>query len=65
MQVQIESSCIRCGKTRVIGKVWVEKTDKGNPITHTETICPDSECQKKVDADFAAKRERKLRFEKK
>lgn len=55
-----ESPCIRCGKTRIIGKVWTEKNEKGSPITHTETLCPDAECQKIVDADFAAKRERKL-----
>lgn len=60
MQVQVESSCIRCGKTRIIGKVWVEKSDRGNPITHTQTICPDKDCQKMVDAEFEAKREKKL-----
>ncbi len=60
MQIQTESICIRCGKVRIVGKTWLEKMDRGNPITHTETICPDKECQKIVDADFAAKREKKL-----
>lgn len=62
MQViqQVESLCIRCGKTRIVSKTWVEKTEKGNPITHTEAVCPDVDCQKLVDAEFAAKREKKL-----
>lgn len=60
MEVQVESSCIRCGKIRIVKKVWVEKTEKGNPITHTQTVCPDKDCQKKVDAEFEAKREKKL-----
>lgn len=55
-----ESPCIRCGKIRVVSRVWTEKIDRGNPITHTETVCPDKECQSIVDADFAAKREKKL-----
>ncbi len=55
-----ESPCIRCGKTRIVEKVWVEKTEKGSPITHSITVCPDPECQKIVDAEFAAKREKKL-----
>ena len=28
-------------------------------ITHTENVCPDAECQKRVDAKFAETRERK------
>jgi len=62
MQAQEESICIRCGKVRVVGKTWVEKIDRGSPITHTETFCPDKDCQKVVDADFAAKREKKLQI---
>jgi len=57
---QSESLCIRCGKTRIVSKTWIEKIEKGNPITHSEAVCPDKDCQKAVDDDFAAKRERKL-----
>lgn len=33
-------------------------------VTHIETVCPDSECQKIVDAEFAAKREKRMFLEK-
>ena len=40
--------CINCGKERVDGKTWKERNG-ASLIIHTQTICPDSECQKKVD----------------
>lgn len=43
------SPCIRCGKERIISKVWEEKIDD-SVIINTEMVCPDPECQKKVDA---------------
>ena len=43
------SPCIRCGKERVVSKVWEEKIDD-SVIINTETVCPDPECQKKVNA---------------
>ncbi len=54
------SVCIRCGNPRILSKSWVEKTEKGNPVTHVVEICADKECQKIVDATFAAQREKKL-----
>ena len=32
---------------------------------HVETVCPDGECQKIVDADFAERREKRLAIENK
>lgn len=62
---QIETQCIRCGKTRVFFRRWKEKVDgRGAVVTHVETVCPDSECQKIVDAEFAAKREKRMFLEK-
>lgn len=59
--LQVESSCIRCGKTRIFYRQWKEQVDgRGAVITHVETVCPDKDCQKLVDADFAARREKKL-----
>ncbi|OGD93815.1 hypothetical protein A3F02_00630 [Candidatus Curtissbacteria bacterium RIFCSPHIGHO2_12_FULL_38_9b] len=55
-----ETSCIRCGKIRIFKKKWIEKLDRGSVITHIETVCPDNDCQKIVDAQFAAKRELRL-----
>lgn len=49
--------CIRCGKVRINGKVWTEKT-AGSLITYTQTICPDRECQKMVEDDLAKKQDK-------
>lgn len=56
------SVCIRCGKDRIVSKVWTERGLRGSPVTYTEAVCPDSDCQKLVDQDFALRRERKLKF---
>lgn len=60
MSILADTSCIRCGKTRIIKRVWKEKLEYGSIITHTETVCPDRDCQKLVDERFEqarAKRE--------
>lgn len=61
-QIQAISVCIRCGKKRIMSKTWVEKLEKGGNITRSKEICPDKECQAIVDADFAAKLEKKLQM---
>lgn len=51
----MNNPCIRCGKPRVEGKSW--KSSLGNSvITHTQTICPDAECQKAVEQGIADKK---------
>lgn len=57
----VSSSCIRCGTDRIKDK---EKSFlSGNTKTKIVTyICPDKDCQKIVDAQIAAKEERKLGF---
>lgn len=55
----MNNPCIECGKQRIDGKSWKEKSGT-SLITHTLTICPDSVCQKIVDkaiADRKAKSE--------
>ena len=42
--------CIRCGKERKIIRTWKEKM-YDSIIINTESACPDSECQKKVDSE--------------
>ncbi|MBI2327911.1 hypothetical protein HYU92_06365 [Candidatus Curtissbacteria bacterium] len=60
MQKQADSVCIRCGKTRIYSKKWIDRANgRGTQITHIEAVCPDSECQKIVDEKFAAMRERR------
>lgn len=44
----MSNPCVRCGKERIDGKTWKGKTGV-SPITYTQTICPDSQCQKIVD----------------
>ena len=54
--------CIRCGKERIVSKTWKEEVTNffgSSFITHTETVCPDEECQKIVDAKFKQEREKK------
>ena len=53
--------CIRCGKQRILFKKWTEKSETNGKITTFETyVCPDSDCQKIVDAKFAEMRERRM-----
>jgi hypothetical protein len=50
--------CVRCGKQRIILSVKEEKI--GNSIiSTTETICPDPECQKKVDSMLFIEQEKR------
>jgi len=58
---QKSNPCIRCGKERVKGKERT-LTINSTKTKITTYICPDKDCQKKVEADLAAKEERKLRF---
>lgn len=41
---------MRCGKERIVVKTWKEKFGD-SVIINTESVCPDKECQKKVDVD--------------
>lgn len=44
--------CIECGKQRIDGKSWIQKSGISS-VTHTLTICPDPTCQKIVDKAIA------------
>lgn len=64
LQKQTENPCVRCGKARVTDKVWKEYL--GNAlIINTRTVCPDNDCQKIVDAELAARREKRELLENK
>ena len=48
MIIEDTSVCIVCGKRRIVVATHEEKI--GNSVvTYKETICPDPECQKKVE----------------
>lgn len=58
MNIVNTSICVRCGKPRIVLSVKEEKV--GNSIiTTTETICPDPECQKKVDGILATEQQKR------
>jgi len=42
--------CVRCGRERIVIRVWEEKTTYSTG-TNTETACPNPECQKLVTAE--------------
>lgn len=44
--------CVQCGKERIDGKTWKGKAG-ASVVMYTSTICPDPECQKKVDKVIA------------
>lgn len=48
----MSNPCINCGRERVDGKTWKGKIGV-SLVTYTQTICPDSECQKQVDKGIA------------
>ena len=60
---EIGTPCIRCGKTRIFLKRWVDDTGRGEPITHETYGCPDLECRAIVEADFEAKRQKRFAME--
>lgn len=45
------SICPRCGKERVVVSTHDEIVSTSK-VTYTQTVCPNSECQKKVDKDL-------------
>jgi len=64
ISAQDQTFCIKCGNLRVFSRQWKDKFNgKGSVITHTESVCPDVECQKIVDAKFAELREHKVASE--
>ena len=52
MQVKNSNPCTRCGKERILGKTWKEEVATffgTSTVVHTDTVCPDSDCQKIVE----------------
>lgn len=50
MKKTYSNPCVLCGKERVVSKIWEEKV--GNSIIiNTKSICPDRDCQRKLDID--------------
>ena len=52
------SVCIRCGKYRIVTGTKKEKVGNST-LVHTNTVCPDPECQKIVDTQLARELEKR------
>ncbi|MDP2720705.1 MAG: hypothetical protein Q8O75_02070 [bacterium] len=57
----VSNPCIRCGKERIKGTERIISVSSAKAKL-TTYICPDKSCQKIVDAQLAAKEERRLAF---
>jgi len=62
MEKNHKNLCYRCGKERIVVKVWKEKIGNST-VENTETACPDKECQKAMDQDIAKQRNKRLQME--
>jgi hypothetical protein len=54
--------CSRCGKERIVANVWSEEVgtaDRPSNVTHTMMVCPDADCQKKVEKTIAQAQEKR------
>ena len=56
MTKKYTNPCIHCGKERIVSRSWEEEmvTFSGTrvQVSHTETVCPDAECQKRVMSEL-------------
>lgn len=56
-----KNPCSKCGKERIVAKKWKVVTETslgGKQVSlRTTTVCPDKECQKKLDDYFQKQRE--------
>lgn len=63
MQEHNKNTCYRCGKERIISKVWKEKM--GNSIIETtEFVCADKKCEATQKKEIRNQRNRRLQMEK-
>ena len=66
MQVKNSNPCTRCGKERVEGKSYKEEITTffgTSTIIHTDTVCPDPECQKIVEEKLAEQKSYTIQIE--
>lgn len=63
MQKAYKNVCYRCGKERIVTKIWKEIV--GNSVVeNTETVCPDKQCQKTIEQDIRKQKNKRLQMEK-
>ena len=69
MSIKSTNPCTRCGKERIEGKSYKEEVATffgTSTIVHTDTICPDPECQKIVEEKLEVQKQKsdELKLEK-
>lgn len=64
MQNPYKNVCYRCGKERIVLRVWTEKIDNST-IENTISVCPDKICQEAMDEDNLKQRNKRLLMEQK
>lgn len=57
--IKTTNPCNRCGKQRVVVRSYQEVVGS-TTVTRTESVCPDPDCQKKVDKTNSAEKEKRL-----
>ena len=58
------NDCYRCGRERIVVKVWKEKVEN-SVIENTESVCPDKSCQEVVDQEIRRQRNKRFQTENK
>lgn len=62
MQKPYRNICYRCGKERIVTKIWKERV--GNSIVeNTETVCPDKKCQEATEQEIKKQKNKRLQME--
>lgn len=60
----IVNTCSRCGKQRIITKQWTEtvETMRGKvKISHSDSVCPDKECQAIVAKELLVEEKKRMK----
>lgn len=60
--IQYKNNCPRCGKERVVVRVWKER-EGGSMVENTQTACPDDACQDLTNKEMKKQHERRLETE--
>ncbi|KKR24690.1 MAG: hypothetical protein UT56_C0010G0005 [Candidatus Levybacteria bacterium GW2011_GWB1_39_7] len=66
MDKKLSNPCTRCGKARIESRSWTEKIEEyfgESTIIHTETVCPDADCQKIVEEKLAAQKQKTMEMQ--
>lgn len=66
MDLKKSNPCVICGRERVVSKTWTETIMMSygeSVITYTESVCPDSKCQKIFEERLKLQKEKTKAFQ--